>query len=196
MTADQAARTGVVHPPALSLPVWPDTPEPVDPTGASYLVLALGGTPETARVARRWVGVAESMAATTLGVLDGIDTPADREILDRLLATARTGVRLMIVGGQYDVLLTLSAARAAGLVPAELRSFVTSTAELPVYCAHCRDTHRVEGAPGDEVTCKGCARVLQIHHHLAGALGSFLASDARASELPSDQWEPAERRPR
>lgn len=187
MTADQLAGTEVVPPPARSLPVWPEAPEPVDAAGSSFLVVALGRDPETARVARGWVDQAEPMAPTTLGVLDGTDDPADRATLDRLLAGARTGVRLMVVGGQYDVLLVLSAGRAAGLLPVELRSFVTSTTELPLYCAHCRDTHRVTGAPGDEVTCPGCARVLEIHAHLAGALGSFLASDARASELPSEQ---------
>lgn len=186
MTAGRLARPEVVPPPAPSLPVWPETPEPVDATGTSFLVVALGADAETARVARGWVEQAEPMAPTTLGVLETIDDPADRATLDRLLSAARTGVRLMVVGGQYDVLLVLSAARAAGLVPAELRSFVTSTAELPVYCAHCRDTHRVAGAPGDEVTCPGCARLLEIHAHLAVSLGSFLASDARATGLPTE----------
>lgn len=164
-------------------PQWPTTPEPVDPDGASYLVLAIGAHPDTARVARSWVESAEAMAPTTLGVLDRLDDPVDRAALRELVGRTRTGVRVMVVGGEYDVLQALAEARAAGLLPVELRSFVSDRADLPVYCAHCRATHRIATRPGAEVDCPGCGRRLEVHEHLSAHRGDFLASDARAREL-------------
>ena len=173
----------VVHPAALSLPRWPAEQEPVDPGGTSYVVVAVGPDAEVAGVAGGWVRAAEALAPTALAVLDAMSDPADRTTLADVLDRARTGVRVLVVGGQYDVLQTLAFAREIGLLPHELTSFVTHTRDLPLYCAHCRDTHRVEGEPGGEVTCPGCARRLEIHAHLSAARGSFLASDARAREL-------------
>jgi len=173
-----ARATEVVPPAAPSLPEWPAEPAAVDPTGSAYLVVAAGSHPETHEVARRWVVQAESMAPTTMVVLDTVDDPDDRATLGEGLAAARTGLRILVAGGQYDVLRVLTLARDAGAVPAELTAFVVETSELPLYCAHCRDAHRVAGAPGDTVVCPGCARLLEIHIHHAAALGSFLASEA------------------
>jgi hypothetical protein len=168
----------LAHPPRHALPQWPSNPDAIDPEAATHLVIAIGSAPETSEVAGAWVRAAEAVAATTMLVLDNIDDPADRAGYDEVLASARTGVRILIVGGQYDVLRALAIARDAGAIPAELSAYVVDTSELPLYCAHCRDTHRVGGAPGDFVTCPGCARLLEIHPHLAAASGSFLASEA------------------
>lgn len=173
----------VVHPPALSLPRWPSEPGPVDADGRSHLVVAIGPDPEVARVSGGWVRAAEALAPTTLAVLDTMSDPIDRATLADALERAHTGVRVMITGGQYDVLQALAFARNVGLLPQELTSFAAHTRDLPLYCAHCRETHRVEGEPGGEVTCPGCDRHLEIHAHLSAARGSFLASDARAREL-------------
>lgn len=191
----EAVRPGPVQPepvhvePVLGLPVWPAEPEPVDASGTSYLVVALGTAPRTATVAADWVRAAEGRAPTRLVVADDLD--AGRSDLEAALTAARTGVRIMLVGGQCDVLLGLALARAYGAGEAELRSFAVDGAaaaageatDLPVYCAHCRDTHRVHAPYGGEATCPGCARHLEIHHHLSASRGSFLASDARARDL-------------
>ena len=174
----------VAHPPALSLPDWPAEPPPVDPTATSYTVVAIGPHPHTRDVAGAWVTHAAGCAPTTLLVLDGLADPRDRAALARALGRARTGVRVMVVGGQHDVLGALTAARDAGAIDAELSAFCVHTDDLPMYCAHCCATHRAEAAPGDEVTCPGCGRLLEIHAHFTRALGAFLASDARAGELP------------
>lgn len=166
-----------------ALPKWPETPEPVDPAATSYLVIAIGSASQTSEVARSWVQAAEAVAATRLLCLDSMNDAGDITQLDEALSDARTGVRIMVVGGQFDVITALTRAREAGAIPAELTSFVVHTDDLPIYCAHCRGTHRVQARPGDEVTCPGCARDLTIHGHFASAIGSFLASDAHPGEI-------------
>ncbi|MEV5837570.1 dimethylamine monooxygenase subunit DmmA family protein [Nocardia sp. NPDC052112] len=172
-----------VPPQFPSLPHWPATVEPVDTTGTSFLVLAVGGGSEAAAVAREWTAEAEALGPTTLALLDAIDHPPDRDAFQTLLGLARTGVRVMVVGGQYDVLQTLSLLRRSGASEAELRSFVTDHSEIPVFCAHCRTTFRALTAPGGAATCPGCRRELEVHKHMAALLGSFLASDANARTL-------------
>lgn len=172
-----------VSPPAFSLPRFAGAPGGVDPAGASFLIVAVGPEPETASVARAWVNEAEAMGPATLAVLDAMSDPNDRAVLDRLLARSKTGVRVMVVGGQYDLLQVVATARAAGVIEEEITAYPVHRRDLPVFCVHCRRVSRVEGEPGMTVACPGCARVLEIHPHAAGVRGSFLASDARAREL-------------
>jgi len=181
VTTDLVADDAVVEAPVLGLPAWPVAPEPVDPSGTSYLVIALGSRVRVAEVAGAWVRDAEGRAPTRLVVLDDVD--AQRAELVEAFEAARTGVRIMVVGGQYDVLTALALARAHGAGPDELRAFVVDASDLPVYCAHCRDAHRLVGARGGEVDCPGCGRRLEVHPHHSATRGAFLASDARAREL-------------
>lgn len=176
----------VVPPPAPSLPDWPTDPPAVDPAAASYVVIAVGPHARTRQVAGAWVADAEGRAPTTLVVIDGLADARDRAALADALGRARTGVRVMAVGGQHDVLAVITAAREAGAIDTELAAYCVHTDDLPMYCAHCRASHRAQAAPGDEVTCPGCGRVLEIHAHFTRALGSFLASDARAGDLPGE----------
>ncbi|WP_299561039.1 dimethylamine monooxygenase subunit DmmA family protein [uncultured Mycolicibacterium sp.] len=178
-----AAAPEVVPPQIPSLPSWPSAPDPVDTAAASFLVVAVGSAPGVADVAADWVRQAEASGPTRLLTLDSMTSGTDRAALADALDRLRTGVRIMVVGGQYDVLRALTAARDHGAIPAELSAFVVHTDDAPIYCAHCRGTYRVEAGPGDETPCPGCGRTLEIHHHFAAALGSFLASDARAREL-------------
>lgn len=167
----------------LGLPIWPQAPGAVDTTGSSYLVIAAGHDEAVSAVARQWVNDAEAVAPTLMLVIDSMADPRDRGAVDRALGAVRVGVRILVAGGQHDVMVTLAAARAAGALPQELSAFVTHTRDLPLYCAHCRDTFRVEGQPGDVVECPGCTRPLEIHAHHSAALGSFLASATDAREL-------------
>ncbi|MGW5105940.1 dimethylamine monooxygenase subunit DmmA family protein [Nocardia sp. NPDC004123] len=178
-----AAIVEQVPPQFPSLPRWPASTEPVDTTGTSFLVLAVGGGSKAAALAREWTAEAEALGPTTLAVLDAIDHPADREAFQTVLGRARTGVRVMVVGGQYDVLQSLSMLRRSGALEAELRCFVTDYSEIPVFCAHCQTIFRAVAAPGGAATCPGCGRDLEVHEHLAALLGSFLASDAKARIL-------------
>lgn len=169
-------------PPQLpSLPRWPDVPDPVDTDGTSFVVIAAGGGRAAGEVARAWTDRAEGVGPATLVVLETIDDEADRATFDAVLARACTGVRVMVVGGQYDVLQILSLLRRTGALGSELRSFVTDRSDIPVFCAHCQTTFRATARPGDEAPCPRCRLTLEIHEHLAVLRGSFLASDANAT---------------
>ncbi|MFE0750335.1 heme-dependent oxidative N-demethylase subunit alpha family protein [Gordonia sp. NPDC058843] len=160
------------------MPVWPASPPAVDTSGSAFLVLAVGDDPEAAHVSRTWVGAAEAVGPTRLLVLDTLAGDRDRAALHHALDESVTGTRILVTGGQYDVMTALAAARGAGALPAELSSYVTHTRDLPLYCAHCRHTFRVEAAVGGAVACPGCARDLAVHEHHSPVLGSFLGSAA------------------
>ncbi|WP_262365847.1 DUF3445 domain-containing protein [Gordonia sp. OPL2] len=170
--------------PGDGLPLWPAAPEAVDESGASFLIVAIGGEPMVGVVSRGWVSAAEAIGPTRLVVLDTLTSPADRGALAEALAVTTTGARVHVVGGQYDVMTALSTARDHGALAAELSAFVVHTRDLPLYCAHCRDTFRVDGAPGAVVDCPGCARRVEIHAHHSASRGGFLASasDAEVGE--------------
>ncbi|WP_343287325.1 DUF3445 domain-containing protein [Gordonia sp. SID5947] len=163
------------------LPVWPTTPDAIDPAGTSFLVVAVGDEAVVGDVAHTWVSTAEAIAPTRLLVLDSLDAEEDRSALVAALESSRTGVRIHIVGGQFDVLTALALAREKGAVPEELSAFASHTRDLPLYCVHCRDTHRVEAEAGGVVDCPGCGRRLEVHAHHSATLGSFLGSWAEGS---------------
>lgn len=169
-------------PAILGLPRWPIAPEPVDATGNSWLVVACGADPRVREVAAAWVAEATGNGPTTLVAIDSADGTAAVELVCAL-DQARTGVRIAVVGDQYDVLVALALARSHGAASAELRSFVIDGAALPIFCAHCRDTHRVEAVPEQTVDCPGCGRHVEIHQHHSAHRGSYLASDSRAREI-------------
>lgn len=165
----------------LGLADWPSAPEPVDPTGRSWLVVACGDG-ESDAVAADWATAAERLGPTVRLAIDSCDGPG-RDTLVATLAACRTGVRVMVVGNQHDVLTALALARQHGAGASELRCFVVDDGMLPIFCAHCRDTHRVTAEPGGTVDCPGCGRHLEVHPHHSALRGSYLASDARAREL-------------
>lgn len=181
--ADEAVAVTGHSAPDHGLPHWPGTPPDVDTDGSSFLIIAAGDDAQVGHVARNWVVAAEAAGPTRMLVVDDVDKPDDRVAIDRHLNETATGARILVVGGQYEVMVLLARARAAGAIAPELSCFVTDTRELPVYCAHCRDTHRVVGEPDGIVVCPGCAARLAIHPHHSATRGSFLASAADAREL-------------
>jgi hypothetical protein len=154
----------------------------VDGSGISFLIISFGSG-EHAALARAWLTeAAESGPVQWLTFADY--NPETRSQLSRALSSSLNGVRIMVAGRQFDVLQTIALARSAGALETEVRGLVTSTVDLPIYCAHCRATSRVVGGVGDVVTCPACVRTVEIHAHLSGVRGSYLASDALARELP------------
>lgn len=154
----------------------------VDGSGASFLIISFGSGENAAR-ARMWLTeAAESGPVQWLTFADY--NPETSRQLYRALSSSLNGVRIMVVGRQFDVLQTIALVRSAGALENEVRSLVTNAGDLPIYCAHCRGTNRVVGAVGDVVTCPACGRTVEIHAHLSGVRGSYLASDALARELP------------
>lgn len=161
----------------------PDRPGiAVDPSGKSFLIISFGSG-ENAALARAWLTEAAELGPVQWLTFADFNPETKRQ-LSRGLASSFNGVRIMVVGPQFDVLQTIALARTTGALENEVRSLVTNTADLPVYCAHCRATNRVVGGVGDVVTCPACARTLEIHAHLSSVRGSYLASDALARELP------------
>jgi hypothetical protein len=185
LTEAAPAATGGHSPrePVPGLPEWPTVPPAVDVTGASFLIVSIGQDPQTSHAARGWVRAAESAGPTRMLVLDSLAADADATALRQAYGELRTGSRILVTGSQYAVMMALAWAYDAGAISAELTAFVTDLGDLPMYCAHCRDIHRVVGAPGGVVTCPGCSRRVQIHGHHAPRLGGFLAS--AAAEEPS-----------
>ncbi|MDV6271235.1 dimethylamine monooxygenase subunit DmmA family protein [Rhodococcus globerulus] len=184
---DQGAMNTAVAdtlPPRIpSVPHWPVTPPPPNPAAASYLIVAIGALESTARVVNQWISQAGETAPTQLLTLDSMESSTDRAALVRALDCAYTGVRILVTGGQYDVIVALTAARDHGAIACELTGFAVHTRDAPVYCAHCRNTFRAQAEPGELIMCAHCARTLEIHEHFTSALGSFLASDAHAREI-------------
>ena len=116
------------------------------------------GLPRVRAAADTWKDTPQGETLSRLA--DGVQQSQDR--LKRLIS--ELDLRLHVVD------------RAAGAVAAELSSYVTHTRDLPLYCAHCRDTYRVTAAAGGTVACPGCARDLEVHEHHSPVLGSFLGS--------------------
>ena len=159
-----------------------DSTDAVDGSGSSFLIISYGQG-ENAGFARAWL--TEAAPVGPVQWLTFADfTPDTRRQLSRALRSCRNGLRIMVVGPQFDVLQTIALARSVGALEKEVRSLVTDAADLPIYCAQCRVTSRVRGGAGDVVACPACARTVEIHAHLSGARGSYLASDALARDLP------------
>ncbi|MGX7693889.1 heme-dependent oxidative N-demethylase family protein [Gordonia polyisoprenivorans] len=178
-----AAPTPPSPEPHPGLPRWPATPPEVNVEAAAFLIVSIGGDPSAAQTARTWVAKASESGATRLVVLDTLTDADDVATLRRALDESVTGTRVMITGGQFDVMTALAVARAAGAIADELSAHVTSTDDLPVYCAHCHTTSRILARPGETVDCPGCSMRIEIHEHHSATRGSFLASAADAGEL-------------
>jgi hypothetical protein len=168
-----------VHPPARSLPIWPGAG--LDTTGTSHLIVWFGGTVE-AQAAAPLIARAQSLGPTSVLAFSELGEAEAVQLRSELRAS-RIGVRLLVVGGRFDVFQALALARTLGVLPPELRCILTHQRDLPVYCAHCRRTTRVEAEPGGRVVCAGCSRTLEIHEHTSELRGSFLASLAEPATV-------------
>ena len=166
----------------VTLPTWPAEPAPVDPTGAAYLIVCIGSDPRAEGVTARWAAATQT-APTRILRLTTLAEKNDAASYLRVLSECRTGIRIMVSGGQYDVLTAMAMARRCGALPAELTGHAIDTIDLPVYCVHCRTTFRAETIPGECTPCPTCRRTLEVHCHYASAHGSYLASDSTAYDL-------------
>lgn len=155
---------------------------PVDRSGSSYLIISYGQG-ENAVVARRWLAEAAPLAPVQWLTFRELDAETRRQ-LTRSLRASSNGIRVMVVGACYDVMQTIALARSCGAIEEELCSLITGARDIPIYCAHCRTTSRVQNEPGELALCPCCSRTLEIHLHMSTSRGSYLASDARARDLP------------
>lgn len=164
-----------------SVPVWPAQAPDLDPAGTSFLLVQVGAG--AADVVRGWAAQARRHGRPAqVWRLPRTDegTPAE---LARRLATFRVGARLMVAGPEADVLSVAATARTLGLVPEEVTGFAAGRDDISVFCVHCESTSRLAAGPGTELTCPGCRRRLEVHEHVSGHRGSYLAS-ATAAPAP------------
>jgi hypothetical protein len=154
----------------------------VDTSGTSFLITSYGHG-QNAETARRWLTDAARLGPVQWLTFTDFN-PHSKRHLARAFRSSLNGVRIMIVGTQFDVLQSVALARNNGALAEEIHGFISDASDLPIYCAHCRATSRVPGAAGDLAVCPGCARTVEIHPHLSAVRGSYLASDAHARELP------------
>jgi hypothetical protein len=173
--------TALLPPPAAqrrtSVPAEESAPA-LDPGGRRFLVVQIG--PVAREVAGRWLR--EARDAGRPAHLWGVDEwAADRRSdLEQRLATLHVGARLAVAGPEADVLLLCAQARSLGLVPEEITAFAVGRARIHVFCVHCEATTGQTAEPGGEVTCAGCRRRLEVHEHVSGHRGSYLASAVAA----------------
>jgi hypothetical protein len=150
-------------------------PPSLDASGRSFLLVAVG--PAAEPVVEAWAAQAgDSGRPVQRWTVDG---PADDAVLvefARRLDGLRVGARLAVCGPEADVLTLGAAARRAGLVPEEITTSAVDRADIRVFCVHCEATSRLAAAPGAELTCPGCRRRLEVHEHVSGHRGSYLAS--------------------
>jgi hypothetical protein len=169
-----------VIPAHSTVPRWPAEPPAVDPSGRSYVVVAFG--PEAEPIAAGW----RREIAQGPSALIALDCDqAASETMSRLtgvLASATTGLRLMVAGPEQEVLTVASTARAAGMIDAELSLHVTSATSRKVYCVHCKSTSSARAAVDEVAACQGCGRELLIFAHLSKRSGSYLGFLAAAEE--------------
>lgn len=154
----------------------------VDPSGSSYLLISFGQN-ESETHARALLADAMNHGPVQWLTFASF-SPVSRRPIEGALRSCRNGVRIAIIGNQFDVLQCAALARSLGALENEIRKLITESSDLPIYCAHCRQTSRVVGTPGSVVVCSACARSVEIHAHFSESKGCFLASDARARTLP------------
>jgi hypothetical protein len=163
-----------------SVPRWPTEPPSVDPMGRAYLVISRG---EAARaVAAEWAREIRAIGRPLwCDHRDAGSAPATA-LLRRQIGTARVGLRLMVAGGEIEVLDVLRIARAAGAIEAEWRAHVTAVPARRVQCIHCHQHTIGAVAIGDTICCGGCARSLVVYHHVSRAHGAYMGYMVDAEE--------------
>ncbi|HUA88854.1 MAG TPA: dimethylamine monooxygenase subunit DmmA family protein [Steroidobacteraceae bacterium] len=165
-----------VSPEHTSVPRWSQQPPDVDGSGRNYLVISCGA--EGRLVASAWSR--EILARGSK--LERFHGPAPAVWLTGRLAQARVGVRVMAAGPQLELLDVLRAARAQGMIDAELALHVTDAARLRVHCAHCGADTEAAVQIGEMIGCAGCGRSLVVYHHVSRPRGAHLGYQVDAEE--------------
>jgi hypothetical protein len=163
-----------------TVPRWPAEPPALDPSGRSYVVLAFGS--EAEQIAAAWRRQIQTLELPLISLDSGPDAAETVDRLNEVLASAFTGVRLLVAGPEQEVLAVQSAARAAGMIDAELTLHVTSAASRKVYCVHCKTTSSVQAAVEEVAPCGGCGQEILVFPHLSRRSGSYLGFLADAEE--------------
>ncbi len=169
----------------------------LDPSGRAHLVVASPASEAVTALLAAWratrpgtiellhVGAAPADAPPdTTMTADPTDLTAQ---LAARLERACVGVRLYLSGDEGFVRAASAAALAAGVLPDELRTEVTTSSARRVWCSHCREI--TEGVTTTVTPCAGCGRTLEVFHHFSRRRGAYLGFQADA-EAPGELPEP------
>lgn len=110
----------------------------------------------------------------------------ERAVIERCLASATVGWRLIIVGALPDVLRARSLAEQGGLLVEEILAATTRTDLLPVTCVHCDAITIAQTGIDGVVPCGDCAEPLLVYAHVSRRKGSFLGF-----KVDAEEWEPS-----
>lgn len=168
-----------------SIPSWArgEAASDLDPTGASYLLVAVGAEGSSAhqRVAAWCDEVAPRPATAIAGpAADALAAP-----LEAALKQARVGVRLALSGSVGDCLALRALAVRAGLEDDEIHVETTPGGVIDLHCVHCTAATSTTAAIDDVVACSGCGRSLLVYYHVSRRTGRFLGFQVDAEEAVS-----------
>lgn len=147
--------------PAVGTPLGPVVP------GASYVLVGIGSAVETSLADL----AADRPAATMLRAQTDSEAEA---VLATLIAGARVGLRLVLVGSRGSCLRLRAVAVRAGLEDDEIEVAATGDGQLEVHCVHCGTFTMVDAEIGEMVRCSGCVRNLVVYHHVSRRSGAYL----------------------
>lgn len=166
-----------------SVPRWAVTvtnPD-ADLSGRHWTVVAVG--PDTGDVVARWsdqIARHRGLAAVRVHRVD--DDEAARAAVDRDMAGAVVGWRLMMAGPADACLRLRAHALAAGVSDDEITVASTDVADRDVRCVHCDAVTSTSAALEDVVGCAGCGRSLLVYYHVSRRLGAHLGFMIDAEE--------------
>jgi hypothetical protein len=143
----------------------------VDPTARAIGMLGFGAV--GMRVVRRWIEQVPADVPVTWAAAQQADAVSLAE-LERLVAGARVGWRLMLAGPEADVRAAREAVTRLGVLDAQIRSVVTAKELRRVWCPHCTATTETELLPGEQVPCSGCTVPLRLPAAVSRALGAHV----------------------
>lgn len=103
--------------------------------------------------------------------------------LERQLAAARVGWRLVLIGDEEPVLAARATAVAAGALDAEIMAEVLGTGYRRLYCAHCLGVHTTDAGIGETSTCPNCDTELVVYHHVSRRHGAYFGYMIDAEEI-------------
>ena len=167
---------GIEH---TRVPRWPAEPPTFD--GRARSVTLLGLDADAQPVVAQWEAQARTAGVPSSSlVIDDVNAAVQH--LEREMASAVVGWRLLVAGPESGVLTVSAAARSLGAVGGEVLAHVTGVPLRRLHCVHCDAVTPTDVAIGGTVACVGCRRSLHLYHHVSRRLGAYLGYMVDAEE--------------
>lgn len=168
-----------------SVPRWHEEAPQIDASARFLTVISVGTNP--CPLPEPWRHALAS-ADRPVHVLSG--SRADEELLTlvrRDVETAVVGWRLLLIGPEADVLRLRAEALHCGAVPSEVLAHVTSAQQRTILCVHCDTLTSAQVEIDATVSCSGCARTLQVYHHVSRRLAAYMGFKANAEDTAPER---------